>query len=154
MLCLSMRPIYRFPSSKSWRAPLLCGAFAISEPFCIDHCCSLPPGTRNVSGNCLDLCDRPSGESISFPLQSAVTDCIRFDSLCRTLALENLRDIRHFLQATSATASITRGTAWFSLYFGWQASLTLLLSMVWEPHAHEAPQWREVSIGLFFPHAI
>ncbi|OXG77158.1 nuclear protein [Cryptococcus neoformans var. grubii Br795] len=68
---------------------------------------------------------------------------------CRVLALENLEDIGSFV---STQPNHQRGTEWYTLYFAFQASLTLLLSIVWEPHHTNATQWRSVltSTALWF----
>lgn len=68
---------------------------------------------------------------------------------CRVLALENLEDIGNFV---SAQQSHQRGSEWYTLYFAFQASLTLLLSIVWEPHHTNAAQWRSAltSTALWF----
>ncbi|KIR52716.1 nuclear protein [Cryptococcus gattii Ru294] len=68
---------------------------------------------------------------------------------CRVLAMENLEDIGNFV---SAQQSHQRGSEWYTLYFAFQASLTLLLSIVWEPHHTNAAQWRSAltSTALWF----
>ncbi|ORY27927.1 fungal-specific transcription factor domain-domain-containing protein [Naematelia encephala] len=58
---------------------------------------------------------------------------------CRTLALENLRDISDFCRSE---ADPHRGAEWYFLYFGFQAALTLLLSIVWEPDHASIGTWR------------
>lgn len=59
---------------------------------------------------------------------------------CRTLAQENLRDIAAFVQTENDPS---RGSEWYTLYFAFQASLTLLLSVVWEPSHADASGWRQ-----------
>lgn len=59
---------------------------------------------------------------------------------CRTLAQENLRDIAAFVRTENDQS---RGSEWYTLYFAFQASLTLLLSVVWEPGHADAPMWRQ-----------
>ncbi|KAI8669829.1 Fungal-specific transcription factor domain-containing protein [Fusarium sp. Ph1] len=59
---------------------------------------------------------------------------------CRTLAMENLRDIAQFVRGNPDPR---RGCEWYTLYFGIQASLTLLLSIVWDPRHPCATSWRE-----------
>nr|WVH01925.1 GAL4 yeast regulatory protein [Naematelia aurantialba] len=58
---------------------------------------------------------------------------------CRTLALANLDDIARFVLSSPDPA---RGSEWYTLFFAFQASLTLLLSIVWEPNHPEAAGWR------------
>lgn len=54
--------------------------------------------------------------------------------------MENLRDIAHFVRGNPDPR---RGCEWYTLYYGIQASLTVLLSIVWEPHHPCASSWRE-----------
>lgn len=58
---------------------------------------------------------------------------------CRSSALENLRDIGDFCRSE---ADPHRGAEWYILYFGFQASLTLLLFIVWEPGHVSSDVWR------------
>ena len=59
---------------------------------------------------------------------------------CRLLAQENLRDIGAYVQDFKDDA---RGAEWYLLYFAFQSSLTLLLSVVWEPSHPDASNWRQ-----------
>jgi transcriptional regulatory protein GAL4 len=59
--------------------------------------------------------------------------------ICRVLALENLRDITEFVRIAG---ECQRGIEWYTLYFSIQASLTILLSIVWEPFHPDAQSWR------------
>ncbi|KAM0559892.1 hypothetical protein ACHAPJ_003841 [Fusarium lateritium] len=61
--------------------------------------------------------------------------------ICRNLAIENLRDIAHFVRNNPDPH---RGGEWYTLYFAIQASLTMLLSIVWEPHHPSSASWREL----------
>ena len=54
--------------------------------------------------------------------------------------MENLRDISCFVRSNPDPH---RGCEWYTLYYGIQASLTMLLSIVWEPHHPCATSWRE-----------
>ncbi|WRT69365.1 uncharacterized protein IL334_006349 [Kwoniella shivajii] len=60
---------------------------------------------------------------------------------CRGLALTNLEEIGHFV---STQPDRHRGAEWYYLYFAFRASLTLLLSIVWEPHHSNATRWKAV----------
>ena len=53
--------------------------------------------------------------------------------------MDNLRDIGEFVRTS---ADPHRGIEWYTLYFGIQASLTILLSIVWEPQHPCAHLWR------------
>ena len=53
--------------------------------------------------------------------------------------MENLRDIGNFVRSE---ADQRRGSQWYTLYFGFQASLTLLLSILWQPNHPSACEWR------------
>lgn len=64
----------------------------------------------------------------------------RLPSTCRSLALDNLHDIAEF---ASANADPHRGSEWYILYFGFQASLALLISLVSEPRHPSASIWRD-----------
>ncbi|RSH90415.1 hypothetical protein EHS25_001020 [Saitozyma podzolica] len=59
---------------------------------------------------------------------------------CRSLALDNLHDIAEF---ANANADPHRGSEWYILYFGFQASLALLISLVSEPRHPSANIWRD-----------
>lgn len=50
-----------------------------------------------------------------------------------------MRDIADFVRIDNDPH---RGTEWYTLYFGIQASLTILLSSVWEPYHPDASSWR------------
>lgn len=58
---------------------------------------------------------------------------------CRHLALQNLQDINEFVKEN---ADPHRGAEWYILYFTIQASLPILLSIVWEPHHSSMEVWR------------
>jgi transcriptional regulatory protein GAL4 len=60
--------------------------------------------------------------------------------ICRSLALENLKDIANFVHTSS---DHMRGTEWYTVYFALQACLTLMLSLVWEPTHESSGLWRE-----------
>ncbi len=65
-------------------------------------------------------------------------------SICRDMASLNLREIAdymHYLQ--TSPGFVARGTEWYTLFFAFQSSLTLLLSVVWEPFHRMASTWRE-----------
>ena len=63
---------------------------------------------------------------------------------CRQLAMDNLYDIGQFVRAEGAMA---RGGEWYTLFFAFQAALTILLSVVWEPEHEQARTWREVLLS-------
>nr|XP_018260036.1 uncharacterized protein I303_06953 [Kwoniella dejecticola CBS 10117]OBR82194.1 hypothetical protein I303_06953 [Kwoniella dejecticola CBS 10117] len=76
-----------------------------------------------------------------------VEECVE---ACRTLSIDNLHDISQFAQ--TEPKPLQRGAEWYILYFGFQSALTLVLSVIWEPHDRSAPVWREtlnMSIRLF-----
>jgi transcriptional regulatory protein GAL4 len=68
------------------------------------------------------------------------------------MARENLEDIGEYV---GAVPSLTRGAAWYTIFFAFQACLTLLLSLVAEPHHANAGAWRAVlaSTAQWFRHA-
>ncbi|WVW84377.1 hypothetical protein I302_106411 [Kwoniella bestiolae CBS 10118] len=76
-----------------------------------------------------------SGTKASSP---GIRGCI--DS-CRDLALANLQDIGQYVLNQP---NHERGSEWYTLYFAFRASLTLLLSIVWEPHHPAANHWKSV----------
>jgi len=67
------------------------------------------------------------------------------DRICRTLATENLTDIGEYVQANRGLMS-SRGAEWYTLFFAYQSSLTLLLSLVWEPRHEKAHDWQQVRV--------
>nr|XP_019045948.1 hypothetical protein I302_06339 [Kwoniella bestiolae CBS 10118]OCF24878.1 hypothetical protein I302_06339 [Kwoniella bestiolae CBS 10118] len=76
-----------------------------------------------------------------------VEECVE---ACRRLSIDNLNDISHFVHTEPQPRQ--RGAEWYILYFGFQSALTLVLSIIWEPHDRSAPVWREtldMSIRLF-----
>lgn len=60
-------------------------------------------------------------------------------SNCRTLASENLQEIAEFVRSNDDPH---RGAEWYTLYFAIQASLSLMLSILWEPQHSSAQTWR------------
>ena len=58
--------------------------------------------------------------------------------------MDNLYDIGQFVRAEGAMA---RGGEWYTLFFAFQAALTILLSVVWEPQHEQARTWREILLS-------
>jgi hypothetical protein len=60
--------------------------------------------------------------------------------VCRQLALDNLGDISAYV---TVSQDHQRGSAWYTVFFAMQASLPVLLSLVWEASHPDAAVWRE-----------
>ncbi|ORX35105.1 fungal-specific transcription factor domain-domain-containing protein [Kockovaella imperatae] len=67
----------------------------------------------------------------------AVASCVQ---LSRELAMANMHSTGECLR--TAQLPVQRETEWYALYFGYQAALTVLLSLVWEPMHTEAVSWK------------
>ncbi|BEJ11549.1 hypothetical protein CspHIS471_0200090 [Cutaneotrichosporon sp. HIS471] len=72
---------------------------------------------------------------------SLTPDVLEAIETCQILALENLQDIQDFVDAATDRA---RGAEWYTIFFAFQACLTLLLSLVAEPHHPSAGAWRTI----------
>ncbi|BEI80847.1 hypothetical protein CcaverHIS002_0200070 [Cutaneotrichosporon cavernicola] len=72
---------------------------------------------------------------------SLTPDVLEAIETCQMLALENLQDIQDFVDATTDRP---RGAEWYTIFFAFQACLTLLLSLVAEPHHPSAGVWRTI----------
>ncbi|WWC67120.1 uncharacterized protein I206_101027 [Kwoniella pini CBS 10737] len=58
---------------------------------------------------------------------------------CRSLAMETLRELRTY---GGPDRDLHRGSQWYLLFYEVQSSLTLLLSVVWEPQHPSSEEWR------------
>ncbi|WRT69062.1 uncharacterized protein IL334_006045 [Kwoniella shivajii] len=58
---------------------------------------------------------------------------------CRLLAMDSLRELRTY---GGPDRDLHRGSQWYLLFYEVQSSLTLLLSVVWEPQHPSAEEWR------------
>lgn len=97
--------------------------------------------TCSLSGT---ICLHPLSSSLAPPLFHPPP--LRSDSrlhprTCRALAYENLQDIGNFV---ASIVDRCRGSEWYTLFFAFQASLTLLLSVVWEPNHRSAAAWKAI----------
>ncbi|KAJ3528992.1 hypothetical protein NM208_g9957 [Fusarium decemcellulare] len=93
--------------------------------------------------DCMSVLYRPvflSAAWSSAGLPSSDEQVRQIIDTCRTLAIDNLRDIAHFVRTNP---DARRGCEWYTLYYGIQASLTILLSIVSDPHSPCATSWRE-----------
>lgn len=85
---------------------------------------------------------REGDHQVGITHDSHAHDSLRIDTVsseCRHLALQNLQDIATFVKEN---ADPCRGAEWYILYFAIQASLPLLLSIVWEPQHPSVEVWR------------
>ena len=79
---------------------------------------------------------RPSSES---HLAGRLTMILMLRRTCRSLALANLQDIQKYI---TNHPDPCRGAEWYTLFFAFQAALTIMLSVVWEPNHQRAGTWK------------